>query len=117
MTVVQILNAIAPQYIDAENKDVLITLAKQRTSREYFKLNYTLAVALRTAHLLELSSNAKNGYSGGGVITSKSEGDLSVSFGTVGNHYNKYPDLAGTSYGRQLIDLIMGNGIPVTVSN
>jgi hypothetical protein len=117
MTALQILDIIAVQFINDPNKETYIQLATLRTSQDYFGDNYQYAIALRSAHMLETNSNAQSGIGGGGIITSEREGDLAVSYGSTGSIYNRYPDLATTSYGRQLVDLIMGSGLPITVVN
>ena len=115
MTAEQILDAIAPQFITNTNKSAHLTLAAQRTSRTCFGINYELAVALRAAHTLTLSTeaNAAGGSSGG--ISSKREGDLAISFGGQSST-GVTGDLGQTSYGVQLQQLIDSNIVGINIT-
>jgi len=120
MTASQILSAIAPQFDTDTNRATHIQLAVLRTSTTCFGDKYEYAVALRAAHTLTLSNLASSGVSSGGSggITSKREGDLSISFGGTSST-GVSGDLGQTSYGVELQNLIDGNilGIRITGLN
>lgn len=113
MTVNQILQAINPDLYNDTNRDVYIELATNQTDRCYFGVNYNLAIALRASHMYVLA-NRPNGETG--QISTKREGDLSVSFST-NKSSGASDDLSQTSYGMQLQTLIK-QGLPaVSVTN
>ena len=117
MTAEQILDLIAPQFIDDPNKLSFLTLACNRTSQAAFRTNYAQAIALRAAHMMTLAQpKNRNSAGAGGSISSMSEGDLSISFATNPNNA-KYPDLNSTAYGRQLIELISGAVVGIAVTS
>lgn len=101
-TVDQILDAIAPQFIGTD-KTVQIEIATGMTSSSYFGAQRNYAIALRVAHNLTIASSAAGG--GAGAVSSKSEGELSISYDTGTNVYGT-SNLNATGYGRQLLDLI-----------
>jgi hypothetical protein len=103
-TASQIIDIIAPELAAAAGKADHITLATARTSVCTFGRNTQLAIALRAAHTLTLA--ARNGGDSG-VVTSKKEGGLSVSYASPESGID--PDLGQTHYGRQLIGLMSGS--------
>ena len=109
----QILDVIAPKFKDNVNKQTYIDLAKNRTSTCYGE-SYNEAVALRSAHMLTLDTNALALADGGGPISQKREGDLSISF-AVNNSKDSDSDLSQTMYGRRLLGLRKGKIIPISV--
>ena len=109
-----ILDIIAPQYATDPNKSTFISLATGRTSSCFYGDNYTLAIALRAAHMLAMRDRGESG-SGGGELASKREGDLAVSF-HKGTESDGDGDLALTSYGRQLQGLTQGSGAFIGVT-
>lgn len=110
-TVIQILDAIAPQFASDPNKSLFIQLAEGRTSTTAFGSNYNLAVALRTAHMMTMAGRAGNA----GSVSSISEGSRSISYTSA--DASKYgADLNQTSYGVELIGLIRGNISGLSVS-
>jgi hypothetical protein len=102
MTPVEIITAICPDLASSPSLSVFVSLAEARTDRCFFGTNYSLAVALRACHQYTLSQRP-NGESG--MIGSKSEGKLSISFNAGGGNTNM-GDLGQTAYGTQLADLI-----------
>lgn len=126
LTVQQIIDLIAPQFIDDSGLTNAIVIATQRTSESAFGDNYNYAIALRTAHILTLRDMNKNGVNSGlggvaGAVTSKSEGSSSIGFGSVtgltGTTGNKAGDLGLTRYGVELLGLIAGNICSFSTAN
>lgn len=106
LTVVQILDMIAPQFVADTNKLSFIELATMRTNANVFGENYNLAVALRSAHMLTLSKRASGDA---GQVSSKREGDLQISyFQDSSASSTDNGDLGMSHYGKQLIGLING---------
>lgn len=111
----QILDAIAPQFVSDTDKDVHLNLAELRTSDCFGTSIKPLAVALRAAHTLTLSSNANSFGGSSGSITSKREGDLSVSFSNNAS-VGISGDLGQTSYGVQLENLIKNSFVGIRLT-
>ena len=116
-TASEILSAIASRFDGAANRDLFLQMAESRTSSTYYGLNRSDAVALRAAHLLTVNeaANASDGENMG-PVASKSEGDLSVSYGKLSSGAGGDSDLASTSYGRQLLGLRRASGTGVQVT-
>lgn len=119
LSIDQYLSAVAPALATDENKAVYIEMAKERTDRAFYGVKYNHAVALMAAHIAFLlgagtlgagSGNAEGGSTGS--ITSKREGDLSVSYGagavsaSSGNLGDA--ELSQTRWGLMLISLRKG---------
>lgn len=118
LTIDQYITAIAPALATDASKDVFVEMAKERVDKAFYGLKYNQAVALMTAHIAFLlgagtlgagSGSAESGSTGS--VTSKREGDLSVSYGsgavsTSGNVGDA--DLAQTRFGLMLIALRKG---------
>lgn len=118
LTVEQILNAIAPQFINNSDKQTFIQLAIMRLSESCYGDNYNHAVALLSAHMLTLTERAKNGGAGSGSagnITSLREGDAAIGYGVAGNSSGLNSDYTQTSYGMQLISLTRSNIVIASV--
>lgn len=115
-TASELLSVFAPQFDAVATRAATLALAETRTSSSYFGDNRSEAVALRAAHILTCAQGAQ-AFDGStvGPISSKSEGDLSVSFGSLGGA-DSYDDLATTSYGRQLKGLLRASGSPIRVT-
>ena len=88
LSIEQYIQAVAPALMQDPSLDVFIEMAKERTDRAFYGVKYNHAVALMAAHIAFLlgagtlgagSGNAEGGSTGS--ITSKREGDLSVSYG------------------------------------
>lgn len=106
LTAEQILAAIAPQFNSNASRTVFLEMAVDSTSVSQFSpAKYERAVALRAAHMLQLSLR-KTGE--GGAVQAKSEGQLSIQFGGA-NLGKGWEDLAQTQYGIQLRALIRGS--------
>lgn len=100
-------NVVCPAYAADPAKATFIELAAARTSLNYFGVNYGLAVALRAAHMITLAKTRISGD--GGQVTSRSEGDLSISYSQGAGNLG---ELSLTHYGQQLHQLIKeGNAV------
>jgi hypothetical protein len=126
LTVNQIIAVIAPQYVNDPDLADITILAIQRTSEPAFGVNYNFAISLRAAHMLTLRDMNKNGVNSGlggatGTITSKREGNTSISFGSLsgitGTTGSRTGDLGLTRYGIELLGLIAGNIVGFSVTN
>ena len=113
MNATDILAAIAPNLSGLPASQMMLSLAATLTSKTAFCCDvYELAVALRAAHMLELSARS-GAYAG--FVSSRREGELGL--GTQNTVKNgDYPDLAQTQYGVQLIGLIRGS-IPFVLTD
>lgn len=109
LTTIQIITAIAPALATDASLNTWIELATGLTDRCFFGSNYNLAVALRAAHMWSLSTYRSQGESG--VVTSKREGQLGISYGGI----TVDRDLKQTQYGMQLYDLIHSSNPAITV--
>lgn len=116
-TASEILSAYAPAFDGDATRDTHLAIAEGCTSSTFFGVNRPLAVALRAAHSLCLSSGS-GAFAGGasGPITDKSEGDLSVSFAKPTAAKGGDVGLASTPYGVELQSLINRSGAGVMVT-
>ena len=113
LTVEQIMDAIAPAFSGDASRPVFIELATARVAPGFYKAKTNYAIALMASHLMALDSATAAASGRGdeaGAITSKSEGDLSVSFGSTSANTSDAADLGQTKYGVQLIGLRKGCG-------
>lgn len=107
LTASQRLDLIAPQFSSHFAKDAYLEMATELvapSSSGWAAERRAQAVALQAAHLLTLAEDPA--YAGGassGPVTSKSEGDLSIAYGTSPQAMDS--DLSQTTYGRQLLEL------------
>ncbi len=106
MTVDDILLALTPGLYSSASKTTFVEIATGRTSSEFFGSDYALAIALRASHMWVLSTYRAGGQAG--PVTSESENGQSRSYGSVQGLRNA--DLAMTSYGLQLLELIKAHG-------
>jgi hypothetical protein len=83
------------------SKDIALSIANGRLSQTVFGAKYNNAVALLAAHILSMNSGIRSGGTGGAISTKK-EGDLSISFGSNAAFDSR---LDSTSYGQQLEQL------------
>lgn len=111
-TASDILSAIAPNFDSATNRSLFIELAESRTSSTHYGANRSQAVALWAAHMIALATASEYDGVSGGPVSSKSEGDLSISYATSSTS----SDLASTSYGRQLLGLRRASGTGISVT-
>ena len=113
LTVEQIMDALAPAFSQDPTRPVFIELATARVAPGFYRNKTNHAIALMAAHMMALDSAAAaesgRGYEAGN-ITSKSEGDLSLSFGSTSANTTDASDLGQTKYGVQLIGLRKGCG-------
>lgn len=94
------LSVIAPQFNSIANRDEYLSLAELNVNRCLFDSKGDMAVALMAAHMLALNTDPIRQQSGGaGQITSKKEGDLSISFSSASD--GSGGDLFLTVYGLQ----------------
>lgn len=120
-TIDQYLTAIAPAIAADASKDIYIEMATERTNRAFYGVKYNQAVALLAAHIAFLLTAAPGSMGAGsgsaeagsvGTITSKREGDLSVSYGAsaISSSAGSVTDaeLAQTRYGLMLLALRKG---------
>lgn len=112
MTALTIFDMICPTYKDDSDKANFILLATSQTSATAFGVNLPWAIALRAAHMITLAKSTLRTNGEAGPVASKSEGDLSVSFGSGGSDNG----LNQTHFGKQLLDLIRDNIIPIAVT-
>lgn len=121
LSVDQYIAAIAPALVTDANKAVFVEMATERTNRCFYGEKYNQAVALLAAHtafLLNAQAGAMGAGSGSteagsvGAITSKREGDLSVSYGagtvSVSDAGVSDAELAQTRFGLMLLALRKG---------
>lgn len=114
-TASEILSAIAPHFDDASGRSLLLEIAESRTSSTFFGANRPEAVAYMAAHLLDMAASADVSSGAGGPITSKKEGDLSLSFAQGGSGAAG-DTLSQTPYGRMLMDLRRSSGVATRVT-
>lgn len=119
LSVEQYIQAVAPALMQDPSLNVFIEMAKERTDREFYGVKYNHAVALMAAHIAFLTGSGNMGAGSGsseggstGSITSKREGDLSVSYGSgavsasAGNIGDA--ELSQTRWGLMLISMRKG---------
>jgi hypothetical protein len=85
--------------------EIYITVATGRVSRDAWgDTSYQYATALLAAHMIA-SAGGKGGAGGavGGAITAESVGELSRSYGTVGQAGTGDDELRTTRYGQEFI--------------
>lgn len=121
LSVTEYLQAVAPTVAEDQSVNVYIQMAEERTNRAFYGPKANQAVALLTAHLAFLFTATPNSHGAGsgsleggstGAITSKREGDLSVSYGSgvVSSAAASVSDaeLAQTRFGLMLLALRKG---------
>ena len=116
LTAEQIFDAIAPEYKNHSDKATYLELAESRISSCAFGVNRPHAVALRAAHDMTLNLGSDQSGSGGGPITGKKEGNLSIQYAGPSSGADNGDDLILTKYGRQLKGLMRGNIAAVGVT-
>lgn len=118
LSIVQIIDARAPQYSTFSRKSEYIDLSKLMTSTTAFGNRYEYAVALRVLHMIALENQRggsdpdSSGTGQAGAINSESEGQLSRGFSVSGSLQSQFGDLSQTSYGLELIDIIRSSIFP-----
>ena len=101
LTTAQIIKMQCLNLYSDPNLNDWILLAQQQTSSCFFGRNYALATALRACHMYTLATTRLGGASG--VVSSKREGDLSISYAKSKSTGNA--NLDQTHYGIQLKEL------------
>ena len=113
LTAEQRFDVLCPDYKAHPDKLVYLEMADERTSTVrasgWSEGKRAQAVALRAAHMMTLALDPMRAGGSAGPITGKSEGKLSVQFGTsVASQQKGMDDLDQTSFGLQLRGLIRG---------
>lgn len=116
MTALQIIALRGPQFSADPRLGDLITLAAEGLDATVIGGRYQEALALKVLHILTMeqmsgASAPGTGTSGGvqvGAISSKSEGDLSISYHSSGiaNGIPRFPNLSSTVFGQELEALL-----------
>lgn len=101
MTVETTLDAIAPELAstDGVRKAAIIAIAETRTSATAFEDSREYAVALLAAHTLTVGN--RGGASG--VVISKKEADLAITYADPTKTGDSGAGLNATSYGQELL--------------
>jgi hypothetical protein len=101
MSIAQILNDVAPEFIDIDSglKNRIIEYASAQLSESKMGKHYELSVAYLAAHMLTLRDRQGKG----GAVSSASEGQLSLAFQITAASPNQWNQ---TSYGAELRGLI-----------
>jgi hypothetical protein len=115
MSVSSLLHIIAPQYDLTDHRNDFITMASSQVNRTWFGANYELAVANLAAHLITIYTNSSY-ISGSGVITGKSEGDLSISYSAPSMTGGGNDSLNQTGFGREFLRLSDQGGFIMDVT-
>lgn len=111
LTASQRLDVLAPQFAGHSAKDSFLAMADElvapASSCGLPSERRSQAVALQAAHLMTLAYDPSYaGGASGGAVTSKREGDLSLSYGSAAGAAADDADLSQTTYGRQLLELV-----------
>ena len=105
MSASSVLSVIAPQYDAIANRNEFLSLAALQVNATWFGAKYDLAVAYMAAHLISLNPSTGEGTgTASGFITSKREGDLSVTYAKPSSG-GASETLTQTSWGQQFIQL------------
>lgn len=107
------LSLIAPALAVNANAPLYITAAREELNACMYGANYEKAVAYLAAHTMTLALDPMRSGGAAGAVTSKSEGQLSISYGAGAAGGT---DWGQTSYGMALIRLTAacGSGAFVT---
>jgi hypothetical protein len=113
MSVTVLLAALAPSLAADPSASVFIEIATGQINRCFYGTQADYATALLTAHIMTMS---KRGLTqGSGPVSSIKEGDLSISYGSLGNP-NSVDSLLSTTFGALLYQLKKGAGAFVGVT-
>lgn len=107
ISALQYLTLRAPSLATNANVELYIAAAREDLNPCYFGASIEKAVALLAAHTMTLSLDPMRAGGAGGAVTSKSEGQLSISFG-AGSAGGS--DWGQTSYGMELTRLMSMGG-------
>jgi len=105
LSVKQIIEVRCPGLYTSTGLDIYIEIAENQISSCYYGSNRNLAVALLSCH--QYTMDQRGGTAG--TISTKREGDLSVSYSTIASK-NGGSDLDQTSYGKELQSLTRKSG-------
>ena len=105
MSVSSVLSVIASQYDSVAGRSEFIGLAGLRVNRCVFGDKADLATAYVAAHMIALSTPEFRQEGAVGAITSKREGDLSISFAAGSEGKQDDGDFGQTHFGRQFLSL------------
>jgi len=114
LTAIAIISLRTPQFASDSRLTDLIALAQSQTSATAFGAQTDMAVALRVMHWLTLEArnggvaDVTSGSGASGALSSESEGQLSRSYNVSAAAVKRYPDLASTQWGMDLIALMNG---------
>lgn len=113
-TVDEFIQAICPKLFASPTRDVYVSIGESMCSSTFFGSLHTYAVALCASHNFSVDASRPDGSAG--LVTSKSEGRLSV------HYWNEIPkgshsDYHMTSYGKKLVALIHRIGGAASISN
>lgn len=109
MTTIEYISIRCPKLFESPAMNAYITMAKGRVSINAFGENYDEAVFLVASHLFTVDSDNKKGMASGGLVSSMSEGPLSVSFDNSMNANSltaQFSPYSTTIYGREFIALV-----------
>ena len=103
----QYVTLVAPSYAGNANLSLYLAAAAEQMNTCQWGNNYNQAQAYLACHMIAMTDSVRSGAVGG-AITSKTEGKLSISFGSsTGNS-----DLSATSYGLAYQRLLLGSAGP-----
>ena len=101
MSVLTVLETIAETYSVNPKVNNFIALAELQTNRCWFGTKADYAVALRTAHMMSMTTSSLRNNGEAGAVSSKKEGDLSITFNTG----TDTSDLSQSHFGKTLMEL------------
>ncbi len=104
-----IIELICPTLFNDSNLSDWLAYAQECVDRCFFGGDYNKAVAYMACHMFSLAGSRPSGESG--VITSKKEGDLAISFGGIPGD----DELDLTYFGQQYKRLRKGTRAGITV--
>ena len=107
ISALQYLTMRAPSLASNANVQLYLDAAREDLSPCYFGASIEKAVGLLAAHIMTLSLDPLRAGGTSGAVTSKSEGQLSISFGAGAAGGS---DWGQTSYGMELMRLMAMGG-------
>lgn len=113
MSISALLSALSPTLAADPSAATFIEIATGQINRCFYGTQADYATALLTAHIMTMTKRGLNGSAG--AVSSLKEGDLSISYGAVGNP-NKVDTLLATPFGAMLYQLRKGSGAFVGVT-
>jgi hypothetical protein len=113
-SVLEIITAICAPLASSGAYDIYIDIAAEDTNAAFFGNYYNYAIALRASHYYTIDITRPDGDSG--LITSKQEGKLQVSYLHNMNR-NSRTDLTLTHYGQRLHALMRRRGPIISISS